>query len=95
MTAEELWNRFKNMNNPNDIFEIYDEAMKLSETEKEKLIQLGAGDSIDMKYITAVEMRKNGTWDNYLKEWEENKNKSASEQLQEYMESRKLSFPKH
>lgn len=93
-SALEIVEYFKNgMKNPNEIFEIYEELSKLSEDEIEVYRKSGIGDAIAMKYITAVEMKKKGTWDAYLEEWEKNKNKTADEQLQEYMKERGLSFP--
>lgn len=93
MTAEKLWKWFKHKNHPNDIFTIYEEGLRLPESEKNKLIELGVGDSIDMQYITAVEMREKGTWEAYIKRWEQNKNKTGEDILREYMNERGLTFP--
>lgn len=88
--ALEIIEYFKNgMNNPNEIFELYEELAELSEDEIEIYRQSGIGDAIAMKYITAVEMKKKGTWNDYLKEWEMNKNKTIEERLQAYLEERK------
>ena len=70
----EIVEYFKNgMKNPNEIFEIYEELSKLSEDEIAVYRQSGIGDAIAMKYITAVEMKKKGTWNDYLNEWEKKK----------------------
>ena len=45
----------------------------------------GIGDAIEMSYITAVEMKKNGEWNAYLENWEKNKYKTGMERLKEYM----------
>ena len=88
--ALEIIEYFKNgMNNPNEIFELYEELAELSEDEIEIYRQSGIGDAIAMKYIRAVEMKKKGTWNDYLKEWEMNKNKTIEERLQAYLEERK------
>lgn len=95
-SALEIVEYFKNgMKNPNEIFEIYEELSKLSEDEIAVYRQSGIGDAIAMKYITAVEMKKKGTWNDYLNEWEKKKNKTVEERLQEYMKERGLSFPKN
>ena len=62
MTAEILVNRFKNMKNPNEIFKIYEDGIKMSLDEIDKLIKMGIGDAICMQYITASEMKKKGKW---------------------------------
>ena len=71
---------------PNEIFSIYEEVSNLSEEETEVYIKSGIGDAIEMSYITAVEMRKKGTWEGYIKRWEERKNKTPMELLREYMD---------
>lgn len=93
MLAEELLNKFKSMKSPNEIFVIYEDYNSMSPSEKDKLVNLGVGDSICMRYITAVEMKKKNEWDSYLENWENKRAKTWEDNLKDYMKGRNLSFP--
>ena len=71
---------------PDEIFAIYEEISKLPESEAEAFRKTGIGDLIEMDYITAIEMKKKGTWDKYREEWKEQKKKTEKELLQEYLD---------
>lgn len=92
-TAEEIANTYKSgLNHPEEIFEIYEELEKLPTKEWEKYRYSGIGDAIGMQYITAVEMKKKGKWDVYVKLWEENKYKTAQKRLKEYLDARGIPY---
>ena len=94
MTADELRILYEKKSHPNDIFKIHEKFLKLDTSEKEKFRRMFGRDQVSMEYITAVEMKKNGTWDAYVERWERNKGKTGEERLKEYMKERGLSFPK-
>lgn len=73
---------------PNEIFEIHEEISRLPDEEIEKYTKSGIGDAIEMGYITAVEMKKNGTWNAYVEKWERDKIKTHRELLKQYMNDR-------
>lgn len=86
MKLEELINWIESdERTPNDIFRIHEEFQCLSNEEKEQFRKLGYGDALGMKYISAVEMKKKGTWDSYILEWEKNKHMTGKERLEKYM----------
>lgn len=91
-SASEIIEYFKSgKSHPNEIFEIHDELLKLPQQEvRNALIQTGIGDAIAMNYITAIEMKKKGTWDAYIERWEANKNKTGRERLEAYMKEHGL-----
>ena len=93
MTAEELKNIYLSRSHPNDIFKVHEEFQKLQPAEKEKFRRMFGRDEVGMQYITAVEMKKNGTWEDYIAKWEENKGKTGEEWLKKYMDERGLEFP--
>lgn len=90
MNAEELMKKFLNMETPDDIFMIHDEFQKISDDEKKIFRQISNRDQVSMAYITAVEMKKNGTWDKYVKDYMKNKSKSPMQRINEYIESRNI-----
>ena len=71
---------------PNEIFDIYDELSNLPDEEvKDAVRKSRVGDAIEMSYITAIEMQKNGKWNAYLENWEKDKDKTDMDRLEEYM----------
>ena len=93
MTAEELQAFYEKKLHPNDIFRVHEEFLKLEASEQDKFRRMFGRDQAGMEYITAVEVQKNGTWDAYVKRWEQNKDKNGEQRLQEYMKERGLVFP--
>ena len=89
MRADEIIENFKSGKmHPNEIFEIYKTLSMLPDNEVLRALQRSdIGDAIEMSYITAVQMKENGTWDKYIDKWEKNKNKSDAERLEEYIKS--------
>ena len=92
MTAEKLWNLFKKMDHPNEIFKLHEEFMNLNDVEQDKFRKLSNRDQFSMAYVTAVEMKNKGTWEVYVKKWEQN-HTSGEERLKAYMKERELKFP--
>ena len=70
---------------PNEIFEIYEEISRLPNEEIEKYIKSGIGDAIEMNYITAIEMKKKGTWNAYVEKKEKDKEKTPKELLKQFI----------
>lgn len=93
MTADELRNLYEKMNHPEEIFRLHDEFTKLDDIEKDKFRKLSNRDQFSMAYITAIEMKNKGTWDEFVKKWEQNHNTSGEDRLKEYMKERGVNFP--
>ena len=93
MTVQELQKKYDNKEHPDDIFFINEEFLKLSVPEQEEFCKAYGRDEVAMQYITAVEMKNKGTWEAYVKRWEQNKHKSSEDKLREYMNERGLTFP--
>lgn len=93
MTAIELadWIR-RDERMPDDIFMIHEKFAKLSEEEKQEFRKQGFGDSLDMIYISAVEMKKRGTWDAYVEKWGKNQHKTRKERLEEFMKEHRINL---
>lgn len=69
MTVEELIETIKRgLSDPEDIFQLYEEAKKLSDDDLKKLRYSGYGESLDMLYCGALKMKKEGTWENFLEQ---------------------------
>lgn len=80
MTVEELITAIKQgISNPEDIFRLYKEAEILSRDDLTKLRHSGYGETLDMLHAGALEMKKKGTWDSYIKECKNHKKKTAEE----------------
>ena len=90
MKTEELKLRYESRKHPNEIFALHDEFLKLSKKEQSKFRLMLGRDQLSMEYITAVEMKKKGTWEKYVKKWEENRKKTGRDLLKEYMSERGL-----
>lgn len=69
----------KGFSDPEDIFRLYEESEKLSEDELKKLRCSGYGESLEMLHSGALEMKKNGTWEKYVKERRGRKKRTAEE----------------
>lgn len=93
MTAIELadWIR-RDERTPDDIFMIHEKFAKLSKEEKQEFRKQGFGDSLDMMYISAVEMKKRGTWDAYVEKWEKNQHKTRKERLEEFVKEHRINL---
>lgn len=89
MNVKEIVEHFKyGKMHPNEIFDMYKNLLAFPPDEVLKEIQeAGIGDAIEMNYITAVQMKKKGTWDDYIEKWEKEKNKTSEERLKEYIKS--------
>lgn len=72
--------------NPEKIFQLYEEAKKLSDGDSRKLRYSGYGEALDMLYSAALEMKKKGTWDSYVEDCKNRKKKTAEEIKRELME---------
>ena len=87
MNAKEIMSKFRGgLDSPEDIFMLNDEFQKLSEKEKESFCYMDGSNAFAMSYITALEMKKKGTWDAYVEEWKNKKKKTAEEIKKELME---------
>lgn len=81
-TFQEADQYVKKMKDPNDIFEFEKEYQNLPESEKEKF-DIKYGDKYSMLYITAVEMKKEGTWEDYCKKNRKNSKEVINKSLEE------------
>lgn len=87
MKVDEIISGIKHVSsNPESIFILYKETEKLSEEDKMKLRNSGYGESLDMLYSGAVEMKKKGTWDNFVEECKSRRKKTVEEIKKEIME---------
>ena len=77
---------FENSDNPNEVFRLHEEVQKLSQTDLEKFRRSGYSEALAMSYITALEMKKEGTWDSYVEECKSRKRKTTEEIKKELME---------
>lgn len=87
MTVEELIGTIKRgLGDPEDIFQLYEEAKKLSDDDLKKLRYSGYGESLDMLYSGVLKMKKEGTWESFLAQYRTRKKKSAEEIKRELLE---------
>lgn len=87
MTAQEILDTInQGLDNPNDIFMLHEEFEKMPSQEKKKMREDRHSEAFAMLYITAVEMKKKGTWDSYAEECKNNKKKTAEEIKRELLE---------
>lgn len=77
---------FENSDNPNDVFRLYEEVLKLSQTDLEKFRRSGYSEALAMSYITAAAMKEEDTWDSYVEKCKNKKRKTAEEIKKELME---------
>jgi len=76
---------FESSDNPNEIFRLHEEVQKLSQTDLERFRRSGYSEALEMSYIAALEMQKEGTWDAYVEECENRKRKTLKEVKRELM----------
>lgn len=88
MTAQELLDAINNgLDDPNDIFMLHEAYDKLPPQEKELLREDRHSEAFAMLYITAVEMKKDGTWDAYVEQRKKKIKKTAEEIKRELLEN--------
>lgn len=72
MTANELIYAvkkvFSKLEDPEDIFRLHEEFENMEEDEKRKFRNNRDSEALGMLYISAVEMKKEGTWEKYVEE---------------------------
>lgn len=87
MTAQKLLDTINNgLDDPNDIFTLYEEFEKMPPKEKEHLREDRHSEEFAMLYIAAVEVKKNGIWDSYVELCKKRKKKTAEEIKKELLE---------
>lgn len=95
MTVDELIiaakQEFEDSDEPNNIFWLHDEIQKLSKDDLEEFRHSSYSEALEMSYITAVAMKKEGTWDNYVAECKKHKKKAPEEIKREILEKYSLS----
>lgn len=91
MTADELIKivkkGFSGLKDPNDIFRWHEEFENMEEEEQIKFRNNRNSEALGMMYITAVEMKKEGTWENFVEERKKQKIKTAEEIKQELLQT--------
>lgn len=89
MTADELIDVvkkvFSKLNDPEDIFRLHEEFNNMDEDEQRKFRNSRDSEALGMLYISAVEMKKKGTWEDFVKEHKDRKIKTAEEIEQELL----------
>lgn len=87
MDAKEIISKFlSGLDDPGDIFVLYDKLQRLPQKEREAFRYMDGSDAFGMSYITALEMQKEGTWDAYVEECKKKKKVTAEEIKKELME---------
>lgn len=89
MTADKLIDVvkkvFNELNDPEDIFRLHEEFNNMDEDEQIKFRNSRDSEALEMLFISAVEMKKKGTWESFVEKYKNHKIKTAEEIEQELL----------